>query len=78
MDPDTKALLDRLVKLSEENNKILRKLRRAAFWGMVWDVIKILIIVVPIVAGIVIFRPYLLNLIQDYSQIQKVLNMPLK
>ena len=74
MDPEQKNLLDRLVKLSEDNNRILHKMRRSARWGMFWGFVKFLIIAIPVVAGIIYLQPRLANLSNDYSQVKGSLN----
>ena len=58
MDPEEKVLLERLVKLAEDNNQILHRMRRAAHWGMVWSFVKFLIILTPIIIGYLILQPY--------------------
>jgi hypothetical protein len=58
MTPEERGLMERSLKLSEENNKILRKLQRSARWGIAWGVIKFLIIVVPLVIGYLYLEPY--------------------
>ncbi len=59
MTPEERGLVERSLKLSEENNKILRAMQRSARWGTVWGIVKLLIIVVPLVIGYFYLQPYL-------------------
>jgi hypothetical protein len=51
MSPEEKELLVRSLKLSEENNRLLLKLEHTIRLQAIWGFIKIMIIVVPLVAG---------------------------
>ena len=59
MNPEEKVLLERTLKLAEENNRILQKIDKKAKWAFLWGIIKIAIIVVPIVAGYLFIEPFL-------------------
>lgn len=59
MSPEERSLLERTLKLSEENNRMLRKIRTAARWGIVWGIIKFLIVVIPLILGLLYLEPYL-------------------
>lgn len=72
MNPEEKALLQRTVRLSEENNQILHKMQRAARWGIIWGFIKALIIVIPLVAGYLYIEPYLNQAIDNYKSLQEL------
>lgn len=72
MNPEEKVLLERTLKLSEENNKILRKMQRAAKWAFIWGFIKVAILIVPIIAGYLFLQPYLDDLMASYSSIQEI------
>ena len=74
MDLEEKALLERTVKLSEENNQILRKMQRAARWGLIWGFIKVLIIIVPLVAGYLYLEPYLSQAVNNYNGFKELFN----
>ena len=74
MDPEIKELLRRNIKLSEENNSILKKMRRSAEWSSFFRFIYWLLI---IAAGIVSFyyvQPYLDKAMQLYNQVQTTAN----
>ena len=74
MNPEEKALLERTLKLSEENNKILRKMQRAAQWAILWGFIKFAIIVGPLIIGYLYLQPYLSRAAENYSSIRELLN----
>ena len=73
MNPEEKVLLERTLKLSEENNKILRKMQRAAKWAIVWGFVKVAIIVVPLVLGYIYFQPFLGQVMDNFNNIQELL-----
>ena len=76
MSPEEKMLLERTLKLSEENNQILRKMQRVARWGILWGFIKVAIIIVPLVAGYIFLQPFLEQAMENYSGIRELLNTP--
>lgn len=59
MNPDERLLLEQTAKLSQENNKILRRLQRAYRMSLFWEFIKISLIVVPLILGYFYLQPYL-------------------
>ena len=69
MNPEEKELLQRALKLSEDNNRILHKMQRAAKWAALWGFIKFLIIVVPLVVGFLLLQPYLEPIRELYNAI---------
>lgn len=70
MNPEEKAQLEQTLKLSEENNQILRKLQRIHRWAVLWGFIKIAIVVLPLVAGYLYLQPYLDQIYGDIKSIQ--------
>jgi hypothetical protein len=72
MNPEEKVLLERTLKLSEENNKMLRKLQRTAKWAVVWGFVKVVIIVIPLVAGYFLLQPYFGQAIDNFNNIQEL------
>ena len=53
-----KQLLDKIAQLSEENNKMLKSLRRGARWGAFFGLLKWAIIIIPIVWAYFLLQPY--------------------
>ncbi|OHB09620.1 MAG: hypothetical protein A3G05_01165 [Candidatus Zambryskibacteria bacterium RIFCSPLOWO2_12_FULL_45_14] len=76
MSPEEKVLLERTLKLSEENNKILRKMQRTARLAVLWGFIKVAIIVVPLVIGYLYLEPYLGQALDNFNSIKELLNTP--
>lgn len=74
MNPEEKHLLERTLKLSEENNKILLKMRRTAKWAVIWGVMKIVIFVAPFVIGYFYLEPYLGSIGETFNQAQELIN----
>ncbi|MEX0919479.1 MAG: hypothetical protein WDZ64_01870 [Parcubacteria group bacterium] len=73
MNPEERQILERSLRLSEENNKILRKMQRAIRWGVVWGFIKAAIIIVPLIIGFIYLQPFFGTISETYNQIMQVL-----
>ncbi|CAN5118852.1 hypothetical protein BH11PAT3_BH11PAT3_2960 [soil metagenome] len=76
MSPEEKELLRRSLTLSEENNRILRKVEKSLKWQAIWSIIKILIVVVPLVLGYVFFQPYFGTMFNTYKEVEGMINNP--
>ena len=76
MNPEEKVLLERALKLSEENNQILRKIERRAQWAVLWGFIKVAIIIVPLVVGYLYLQPLLDQALENFKSVKELLNMP--
>ncbi len=71
MDPESKRLLQETLELSRENNRMLRAMRRAAFWGGVFRVIWWAVIIgVPVVLYYYVFQPYIAELQSTYQSVK--------
>jgi len=75
MSPEERQLLERTLKLSEENNFLLRKINRRARWAFLWGLVKILIVVIPLVIGFLYLQPYLDQAAANYNGIKGLLNI---
>ena len=75
MSPEEKVLLERALKLSEENNQILRKMQRAARWAVLWGFIKVAIIIVPLIIGYLYLQPFLNQALENYNSVKELLNI---
>ena len=75
MNQEEKQLLERTLKLSEENNRILKKINARGRWAFAWGIVKIVIFVVPLVAGYIFLEPYLKDAAANYQGIQRLLNL---
>ncbi|MBX4199164.1 hypothetical protein KW800_02770 [Candidatus Parcubacteria bacterium] len=74
MNPEDRELLKRTLQLSEENNKMLRKIRRNSRWIVVWGVIKFAVIIGSLVIGYLSLEPYLGSVGESFKQAQGLLN----
>jgi hypothetical protein len=78
MNPEEKALLERALELSEQNNVILKKLEKQAKWSRVWGIVKVAIFVLPFILGYFYLAPFigpaLQNVGQNYDGIKDLLN----
>jgi len=75
MNPEEKLLLERTLKLSEENNLILRKIQKTAKRAAIWGFIKVLIIVTPLVIGYFYLQPYFKDVVETYNTAIDLLNI---
>ncbi len=74
MGPEEKMLLERTFRLSEENNHILRKMRRAARWAILWGFIKTAVIVVPLVVGYFYLEPFFKQAMTNYNDVREFID----
>jgi len=74
MNPDERVLLEHTLKLSEENNKILRGIQSAQRRATIYGLIKLALIIVPLVLGYVFIQPYLDQAVSNYNSIQGLFN----
>jgi hypothetical protein len=73
--PNHDELLEKTYALARENNKMLRKMRRAAFWGWVFKIIFWAIFLgVPIWLYFQFFQPVLDEFMGTYAQLQETGN----
>ena|SRR3989344_2606650 len=73
MNPDERVLLEHTLKLSEENNKILRGIQSAQRRATIYGLIKLALIIVPLIAGYLFLQPYLDQALEGYNGIQELL-----
>lgn len=67
MTPEERQLLIQTSRLVEENNQLLRKMRRAALWGRVSSIAYWIIIIGLSVGAYVYIQPYISQLQKAYS-----------
>ena len=77
MNPEEKVLLERTMKLSGENNKILHKMQRVARLATLWGFIKVAIILVPLVFGYFYLQPYFEQAMENYTGFRELLDAKL-
>ena len=82
MDPESKQLLQNTLALAEENNKLLYKIRGVQKRGVVYQVLKYLLILGIAFGSFYYVEPYLNKIVDMYNSItgveQKVNNSPLQ
>ncbi len=69
-DAEIKSLLERMLKLSEENNKMLHTMRRSARWGTFFRIVYWFVILGGLAFSYYFIQPYLTALLEAYQQIQ--------
>jgi len=75
MNLEEKVLLERTLKLSEENNLILQKMQRTARWAVLWGFIKVTIVVVPLMVGYFYLQPFIGQIMASFSGIKETLDL---
>ena len=77
MNPEEKHLLERTLKVSEENNKILKSVQARAKRQVIYGFIKLLIVVVPFVLGYIFLEPYINQIGDNYNSVMEMFqNLP--
>ena len=72
MPNDSDKKIDELYKMVKNNNKMLRSMKRAAFWGTVFKLfIYAIILGIPVYLYFTIFQPILADVSAAYGQIQQ-------
>ncbi len=69
MDPESKKLLEETFKLEQDNNKILRSMKRSMLWARVMNVIYWLIIIGISVGAFYFIQPYFNKVLDLYNSI---------
>lgn len=71
MTPEERQLLIQTSRLVEENNKMLRKMHRAALWGRIWHLLYWVIIIGISVGAYLYLQPYVEKLQGIYGGIRE-------
>lgn len=74
MTPEEKSLLERTYKMSEENNKILRSMRRASRFGTIVRVLYWVVIIGLSIGAFYVIQPYINLMTGLYGQAQGTMN----
>ncbi|MEK7575084.1 MAG: hypothetical protein AAB511_02540 [Patescibacteria group bacterium] len=67
MNPEERRLLERAVTLSEENNNILRGIRRANRLGFIWKIVYWIVILAVSYGAYVYIQPYVDQVMKVYQ-----------
>jgi len=71
MTPEEKSLLERTYKLAEENNSILRGIRRSNRWGIAFKIFYWLVILGITFGAFYFLQPYLESSLKLFNQAQE-------
>ena len=74
MSPEERQLLERSLKLSQENNEILRRIDARAKRAAIYGFIKLAIVILPFVIGYFILEPYFGQALKNFQDVQGLLN----
>ena len=69
MDFEAKHLLEKIQKLTEENNELLHKVRRVQRRQAFWSTLKIIVFIGVTLGAMYWIQPYMETLIRMYNQI---------
>ena len=82
MDPESKKLLQDTLALTEENNKMLHKIRGIQRRGAIWQALKWIIIIGIAFGSFYFIEPYLNKVMELYNTVtgmeQKINNNPIQ
>ncbi len=70
MTPEERSLLERTYKLVEENNNILRSIRRATRFSMAFRILYWVVIIVVSFGAYYFIQPYIETMLGAYEQVQ--------
>ena len=74
MTPEEKSLLERTYYLAEENNSILRKMRRANRIGVAIKIFYWVVIIAAAVGALYFLQPYIDSTMRMVDEAQKVIS----
>jgi hypothetical protein len=74
MSPEEKSLLERTYKMAEENNTILRSIRRSNRFSSIMRVLYWIVIIAISYAGYIYIEPLATKVINIWNQVQ--VNLP--
>ena len=74
MSPEERELLDKSVRLGEENNQILRSMRRSQRWASIARAVYWIIIIGSAVGVFYLLQPYIEKIQNVYSGAGDVIN----
>ncbi len=74
MNPNEKELLQKTYELTEENNKILRGIRRSNRWSSLFRAVYWIVIIGISIGAFIYIQPYVDSVMKAYNSIQTDLN----
>jgi hypothetical protein len=72
VDPESKELLEKVLRISEENNKILRSIRRSARVARILTILYWLVALGSAAAAYYFIEPYVQSLTGAYQSISDI------
>lgn len=72
MNPEEKEMLQNVSALTEENNKLLHKIRGVQRRATIWGTIKILVIIAIALGSFYYIEPYLNKIMDLYSSVSGI------
>lgn len=58
MNDTDRELIEETLRISKENNQMLKSLRRFQHWSTFWSIVKIVVFVLPFILGYFYLKPY--------------------
>ena len=72
MDEEIKEVLKKNLELTQDTHRMVKKINKFIIWQQVIGVIKILLIIVPLVAGFIYLPGLLKNALEPYKELLEV------
>jgi len=72
MDEEIKEVLKKNLELTQDTHRMVKKINKFIIWQQVIGVIKILLIIVPLVAGFIYLPGLLKNAFEPYKELLEV------
>jgi len=73
MNPEERRLLERSLRLAEENHRLLKRIDKRARMAMAWGLIKLAVIAIPLIIGYIYLEPYFKNVAESYDSIHEII-----
>ncbi len=72
MDEEIKEVLKKNLELTQDTHRMIKKIHKFIIWQQVIGIIKILLIIVPLVAGFIYLPGLLKNAFEPYKELLEV------
>jgi len=69
MEPELKKMMRENLELSQENNKLLRKMRRSILWGRLFNIVYWLVIIAAMFGAYYVLQPFIEGLLGAYQSL---------
>jgi len=68
-DSELKELLEENLRYARDTYRTTERIKRYIFWGQVFSLLKVIIVVVPLVLGFLYIQPYLRQVLTVYGSL---------